>query len=144
MNSGAGIRDLIDERVRAVRSQDSSTLAGRPTDDVITFDVLPPLVSRGRTAMIDHLHRWFDGFAGPIDYRVRDVVVSAEENLGFASFSYHVGGTLKSGDSVDMWVRATLCCRLVDGVWRIVHDHESVPFDPASGQALISLPPETR
>jgi SnoaL-like domain len=59
----------------------------------------------------------------------------------FCSFLYHVGGTLKTGDEVNMWVRATLCCRRIDGRWRIVHDHESVPFDPATGQALISLEP---
>jgi len=41
-----------------------------------------------------------------------------------------------------MWVRATLCCRRVDGTWRIVHDHESVPFDPATGRAEISLRPQ--
>lgn len=67
---------------------------------------------------------------------------SVEHDLGFCSFVYHVGGTLVSGDAVDMWVRATLCCRRFDGTWRIVHDHESVPFDPETGQAQIGLRPE--
>jgi hypothetical protein len=40
---------------------------------------------------------------------------------------------------VDMWVRATLVCRRQDGSWRIVHDHESVPFDTGTGKALIDL-----
>jgi ketosteroid isomerase-like protein len=48
---------------------------------------------------------------------------------------------LHSGAAVDMWVRATLDCRRVDGRWLIVHDHESVPFDPGTGRALISLRP---
>jgi len=34
-----------------------------------------------------------------------------------------------------MWMRATLCCcRSIDGRWLIKHDHESVPYDPTSGQ----------
>jgi len=136
------LRDLVDERVQAVRSRDIATLAARPVDDVITFDVLPPLNSRGSHATVDHLQQWFDGYAGPIDYTVRDVQVSASDELGFCSFLYHVGGTLKTGDAVNMWVRATLCCRRMGGRWRIVHDHESVPFDPATGQALISLEPQ--
>lgn len=41
------LRDLVDERVRAVGERDSVTLAARPADDVITFEVLPPLNSRG-------------------------------------------------------------------------------------------------
>jgi ketosteroid isomerase-like protein len=40
-----------------------------------------------------------------------------------------------------MWVRAALCCRRVDGRWLITHDHESVPFDAETGQALTSLRP---
>jgi ketosteroid isomerase-like protein len=70
------------------------------------------------------------------------VQVSAGGDLGFCSFLYHVGGTLKTGDDVNMWVRATLVCRRIDGRWRIAHDHESVPFDPATGQALLNLAPQ--
>jgi len=142
MNAESELRDLVDERVRAVRERDSATLATRPADDVITFDVLPPLNSRGNQATADHLQEWFDGYAGPIAYSVHDVQVSAEGDLGFCSFLYHVGGTLRTGDQVNMWVRATLCCKRIDGRWRIVHDHESVPFDPATGQALVSLEPQ--
>ncbi len=142
MNASQELRDLIDERVRAVRERDSATLAGRPAADVVTFDVLAPLNSRGSQATVKHLQTWFDGYDGPIDYSAHDVQVSAGGDLGFCSFLYHVGGTLKTGDDVNMWVRATLCCRRIEGRWRIVHDHESVPFDPATGQALLSLEPQ--
>jgi uncharacterized protein (TIGR02246 family) len=142
MNAERELRDLIDERVRAVRERDSATLATRPAEDVITFGVLPPLNSRGSQATVEHLRAWFDGYDGPIDYSAHDVQASAQGDLGFCSYLYHVGGTLKTGDQVNMWVRATLCCRRIDGRWRIVHDHESVPFDPATGQALISLEPQ--
>ena len=142
MTAARELRDLVDERVRAVRERDSATLAARPAEDVITFDVLPPLNSRGSQATVEHLQTWFDGYDGPIDYSAHDLQVSAQDDLGFCSFLYHVGGTLKTGDAVNMWVRATLCCRRIDERWRIVHDHESVPFDPVTGQALISLEPQ--
>jgi ketosteroid isomerase-like protein len=58
MNAERELRDLVDERVRAVRARDSATLAARPTDDVITFDVLPPLNSRGSQATVEHLQEW--------------------------------------------------------------------------------------
>jgi ketosteroid isomerase-like protein len=40
-----------------------------------------------------------------------------------------------------MWVRASLGLRRVGGRWLIVQDHESVPFDPSTGQALLDLRP---
>ncbi len=141
MSAEQELRDLVEERVRAVRAKDRGTLAGHPADDVVTFDVLPPLNSRGSGAVLDHLDQWLDSYAGPIGYDVRDLRVTAAGDLGFCSFLYHVGGTLKTGGQVDMWVRATLCFRRIDGRWRIVHDHESVPFDPSTGRALISLQP---
>jgi ketosteroid isomerase-like protein len=67
--------------------------------------------------------------------------VTAGGDVGFCSFLYHVSGTLAVGGEVDMWVRATLCCRRIDGRWLVTHDHESVPFDPTSGQALTDLEP---
>lgn len=142
MNPELELRDLIDERVRSVHERDSATLAARPAEDVITFDVLPPLNSRGSQATLEHLQAWFDGYDGPIDYSAHDVQVTAQGDLGFCSYLYHVAGTLKTGAQVDMWVRATLCCRRIDGRWRIVHDHESVPFDPATGQAVTNLEPQ--
>lgn len=135
------LRQLVLERVAAVRAKDPEPLAARQATDVVVFDLLPPLHSRGSGAVEEKTRAWFAAYDGEIDYEVRDLLVTAEGNVGFCSFVYHVSGTLVGGPAVDMWVRATLGCRRVDGRWLIVHDHESVPFDPASGQALIDLKP---
>ena len=135
------LRNLVAERVAAVRAKDAEALAARQADDIVIYDVLPPLKSQGRDAGVDKTQAWFDNYASDIDYQVHDLNVAADDQLGFCSFLYHVGGTLNSGDAVDMWGRATLCCIRLDGQWRIVHDHESVPFDPETGQALVSLQP---
>lgn len=135
------IRAVVEERVQAVRAKDPAPLAARHDDDVVTFDVLPPLLRRGPGPVIAKTQQWFDGYASDIGYRVEELDVWAEGDLGFCSFAYNVEGTLQSGDDVDMWVRATLGLRRVDGTWRIVHDHESVPFDPATGRAVIDLAP---
>ena len=135
------LRDLVAERVASVRAKDTAPLVARQADDVVAFDVVPPLRSRGNEAVAARIQEWFDSYASDIDYEVRDLAVAADGDVGFCSFVYHVDGTLASGGDVDMWVRATLCCRRIGGEWRIVHDHESVPFDPTTGHALINLEP---
>lgn len=41
-----------------------------------------------------------------------------------------------------MWVRATTCWRKVDGRWRVVHEHVSVPFYmDGSEKAAVDLKP---
>lgn len=136
------LRDLVAERVAAVRAKDTAPLAARMDDDVVEFNVLPPTRVVGRAALAEGTQAWFDGYATDIDYTVHELTVAADGELGCAWFLYHVGGTLAAGDEVNMWVRATLCCRRIDGQWRIVHDHESVPFDPETGKALIGLAPD--
>jgi uncharacterized protein (TIGR02246 family) len=135
------LRELVEERVAAVRAKDPAPLADRQHPDLIAFNVVPPLHSRGSAGVADQTEAWFDAYASDIGYEVRELHVTSDGDLGFCSFLYHVSGMLAAGGEVDMWVRATLCCRRTDGRWLITHDHESVPFDPASGQALISLAP---
>lgn len=135
------LRQVVLERVAAVRARDPEPLAARQAPDVIGFDVLPPLQSRGSEAVEEKTQAWFDSYTGKISYEVRDLHIAADGDVGFCCFVYHVSGTLIAGDEVDMWVRATLGCRRVEGRWLITHDHESVPFDPASGRALTDLNP---
>lgn len=103
--------------------------------------MLPPLHSWGSEAVEEKTRAWFESYAGEIGYEVRDLYIAADGDVGFCSFVYHVSGALVAGNEVDMWVRATPGFRRRDGEWLIVHDHESVPFDPASGQALVDLRP---
>lgn len=135
------LRDIVRERVDAVRAKDPLPLAARQAPDIVTFDVLPPLHARGSDAVEAKTQAWFDAYAGDIGYEVQDLQVTARDDVGFCSFLYHVSGTLASGGEVDMWVRATLGCRRVDGKWLITHDHESVPFDAETGLALTDLNP---
>jgi len=136
-----GLRDLVAERVAAVQAKNPEPLAARQAPDVITFNVLPPLHMQGKDAVLQQTQAWFDAYASDIGYDVHHLSVDADGDLGFCSLLYHVSGTLAAGGDVDMWVRATLCCRCVDGMWLITHDHESVPFDATTGKALIDLQP---
>jgi uncharacterized protein (TIGR02246 family) len=141
MDSERELHAVVAERVAAVVSKDPGPLAARQHPDIVMFNVLPPLGTRGGGAVEDATRSWFDAYASDIGYEVRDLQVTADGDVGFCSFLYHVTGTLKAGSDVDMWVRATLGCQRIDGRWLIVHDHESVPMDPATGQALTNLTP---
>jgi uncharacterized protein (TIGR02246 family) len=135
------LRSLIDDRVAAIARRDAEALANVQADDVLACNLMPPLRIRGADGVAGQLGRWFDGYADGPGYEVRDLQVDAEGDLGYCAFLYHVTGTLHSGDEVSMWVRATLVAKRVDGVWRVIHGHESIPWDPETGQGLPGLEP---
>ena len=72
---------------------------------------------------------------------MRDLSITTGEDVAFCHYLYRVSGTRTDGGAVAMWVRATLCFRKVDGAWVVTHEHDSVPFDPASGKASLGLKP---
>jgi PhnB protein len=51
-------------------------------------------------------------------------------------------GTKTDGEEVDLWYRVTVGLHQEDGAWRIVHEHESVPFHmDGSYRAAVDLSP---
>jgi uncharacterized protein (TIGR02246 family) len=135
------LEGLIDERVAAIAARDGDRLAARQHADVLAFNVLPPLKLTGNAAVEEQMQAWFEAYRDGPRYNVHDLRIDAERDLGYCAFIYHVSGTLADGTDVSMAVRATLVCKRIDGQWRIVHDHESVPFDPQTGMALTDLQP---
>ena len=135
------IREIIEGRVAAVRAKDVGGLLTHHAPDVLTFDVLDPLRNAGSDAVRGRAEKWLSAYDGPVGYEVRDLSVTAGEAVAFCHYLYRVSGTLKAGDEVNMWVRATVCFNKADGEWKIVHEHQSVPFDVRTGKASLDLTP---
>ena len=137
----AQIRALIEARAKAVHAKDIEGLLENIAPDILSFDVLNPLQKTGLDAERESAEAWISSYQSAIGYEIRDLSVSTGEEVAFSHYLYHVTGTTTDGSDVDMWVRATTCFRKIQGEWMIVHEHQSVPFDPESGQASLDLKP---
>jgi ketosteroid isomerase-like protein len=75
-------------------------------------------------------------------YEVRDLMITAGDDVAFGRCFGRLGGTLKNGTATSgMWVRATFCFQQIDGNWLIAHDQVSVPLDIPSGKGVTDLEP---
>ncbi len=137
----ARIRELIEERVRALRAGDVDALMSAHAPDIVTFDALDPLRYVGSEAVRERAAQWLSWYQGPIGYEVRDLSVKAGDEAAFCHYLYRVTGTMTNGREVDMWVRSTVCFRKDEGAWVVAHEHTSVPFDAESGKASVDLKP---
>ncbi|HEV2783937.1 MAG TPA: nuclear transport factor 2 family protein [Actinophytocola sp.] len=124
----AHIRELVTGQEAAMRARDAEWLASRYAPEAVTFTLAPPL----RNADVldaDWLRTWFSGFAGPIDFEVRDLTVTAGEDVAFCHSLNRLSATPQgSPEGFELWFRATVGLRKVDGAWRITHEHTSTPF----------------
>jgi uncharacterized protein (TIGR02246 family) len=139
--SEAQIRALIDDRVKAIRAKDVDAAMSSVAPHVLTFDVVNPLQYVGSGGMRKRAEEWFSTFRGPLEYELRDLHVAVGDDVAFSHSLNRVSATTTDGRKLDMWWRATVCYRKIDGKWMITHEHSSVPFDVESGEASLGLKP---
>ncbi|HZB69240.1 MAG TPA: nuclear transport factor 2 family protein [Sphingomicrobium sp.] len=140
----AEIKAVIDERIAAIGDKDAARAIACLADDVVAFELAPPL-SLAADAVRDRagFASWLAGFE-EIAIEMRDLVIEADERIGFARALHHLTGTLVGGRPVSLWLRSTLCFRREPDGWRIAHAHSSVPMlMDGSFRAATNLEPGT-
>ena len=138
--NGLAIRELIDG-LKAIRAKDINGVMSVFSPEVVSFDVGPPLQHGGGEAFIKRWQDLFASYQNLIDYEIRDLTITAGDDLAFSHSLNRISGTLKNGRKTDRWLRWTACYRKTDGKWQIVHEQVSVPVDMATGQARFDLTP---
>lgn len=137
------VRELLAGFVAAMRVGDADAVVARFAPDAVAFTLAPPLVSPDwRDA--GAVRAWLSTFDGPVDYEIRDLVVTVGGDVGFCHSVNRLSATPRGGSgSFDLWFRSTVCVVRVDGGWRVAHEHSSVPFYmDGSFRAAVDLRPE--
>lgn len=137
----ADIRGVIATWADSFRSRNVEAAMRLHAPDVVSFDMVPPLRYQG---IDDYRSAWramFDAFEGPIEVEVRDLSVTVGDGVAFTFSMNRFCGTATDGQKVDYWWRWTACFERLDGKWLIVHDHQSLPTDFATGTSVQTLEP---
>lgn len=140
-NNEAQIRQLMDDQVKAIRAKDSNAVMSDFAPDALLFDLINPLQYVGADAGRKRAEEWLSSFQGPLGYEIRDLGITASDDVAFCHSLNKVNGTTKDGKKIEMWWRATVCFRKIDGKWMVTHEHSSVPFDMKSSKASFDLKP---
>jgi uncharacterized protein (TIGR02246 family) len=137
----AAIRQLIADRVAAVRNKDVRTLVSHFAADVRSFDVVNPLQVSGADAIRKRLEQWLGSFRAPVDFETKDLQIALGSEVAYCHFLSGVNATMAGDTRVHMWYRTTVCYQKIEGRWFITHEHDSVPFDVDTGMASLNLTP---
>ena len=135
------IRGWLDHWTKAVSAKDVDRVMELYTEDVVAYDVVPPLQYVGKAAYRADYQQFFSQYESDLHVETRDLQVGASGELGYATGLQMISGTLKHGGKSGVWVRFTSLYRKVDGKWIDFHDHVSVPADIESGKAMLELKP---
>ncbi len=112
-----------------------------PGTTLTSFDIVGPLQFKGAEAYRKDYADFFAQFSGPIHVDYPDMQIVADNNVAIAYGLERLTGTMTNGTRVDMWLRYTEGLKRINGQWRIIHEHISVPVDLDTGKAKLDLKP---
>lgn len=123
------IKALIEAWADAVRRHDLSGILAHHEQHIVMFDVPPPLQSRG---MDEYKKTWdlFFRYHKPSQaFDIEELGITAGEDVAFAVAIMRCGSATFSGSPEEggFLFRLTIGLRKIDGLWRVAHEHHSVP-----------------
>ena len=140
-NDEAEIKRVIEGGVEAIRDKNIEDVMSLYAQEVVSFDIVPPLRYMGADAFRKPWEEVFSSFQGPIGYEILDLNITAGDDVAFTYSLNRISGTMKNGLKTDLWLRWTACFRKINGKWLIVHHQNSVPVDLEHGKAVLDGKP---
>ena len=122
------IRQLLEEWTRVTREGPQDDVLKNHSDNVLIYDVLPPLKYESAATYRASWNEWQPDAQGDMQFELEDLNVTSSPEVAFAHGLLQCGGTLPGGKSFRDTVRATFCLRKVGGGWKVSHQHISKPY----------------
>ena len=123
----AQIRALIEQWSKAVRDENRAAIRADHDADILMFDVPPPFLSRGLDAYMATWDTFFASVEKPVSFAFHDVEVSCVVDVAFATAAGRCVNIDSHGKREPLEFRLTMGLRKIDGKWRIMHEHHSLP-----------------
>lgn len=136
----AQIRQLISEQQRVICAKDVNQIMAHYADEVILFDVKPPFQTKGKEAVRRVWSECLPYFPNAFEMETRDLTIAVNDDLATAHWLFRFQGE-QDHPAMQQWLRATAVCQKHQGDWQILHEHISVPFNPQTSQAVLTLNP---
>ena len=126
-NDEAQIHALIERWAKAVREANWSAIRADHDPEILMFDVPPPLLSRGLDAYMATWETFWSWSEKPVTFEFHDVEVTCGQDVAFATAVGKCAGIDSNGNREALEFRLTLGLRKIDGAWRVMHEHHSLP-----------------
>jgi uncharacterized protein (TIGR02246 family) len=126
-NDEAQIRELIERWAKAVREEDRAAIQADHDPGILMFDVPPPFLSRGLDEYMATWETFFASSENPVGFAFHDVEVTCGQDVAFATAIGRCVNIESKGKREPLDFRLTMGLRKIDGRWRVMHEHHSLP-----------------
>lgn len=128
MSDEQQISDILQSWAANTRRNNKDAILANHADDVVIFDVLPPMKYHGVEAYRKSWDDWQPDTVGEGVFELQNLELTVGGDVAFAHAFIHCGGTTANGKTFEDLVRATFCLRKITGKWVVTHQHISMPM----------------
>jgi uncharacterized protein (TIGR02246 family) len=121
------IRALIERWAKAVREEDSEGIRADHDPAILMFDVPPPFLSRGLDAYMATWETFFSRAEKPVAFDFHDLKITVGTDVAFATATGRCVDVDPKGKGEELEFRLTMGLKKIDGRWRVMHEHHSLP-----------------
>jgi uncharacterized protein (TIGR02246 family) len=122
------IRSLIENWAKAVRAMEIDKVAASHTDDMVMFDVPPPVAVRGLSAYRETWPPFFKWLSeGDAAFEIASLEITAGDDVAFATALLRCASRAELEKDATPRLRLTVGLRKDRGRWAIAHEHHSFP-----------------
>jgi ketosteroid isomerase-like protein len=119
------IRDLIKNWERSVNAKDINGVLAGHSNDILLFDVVEPIQSKGIDAYkVSWEQQFFPWYGDDGAFKIDELKVFAGNDIAFCHGFIYCSGTEK-GQKVSLKIRLTVGLKKINGEWVVVHEHHS-------------------
>ncbi len=138
----ADIRRTFAAWTAAVEARDLDGITANHTADSVLYDAIPPYKTIGKEAIRQAWANCLPYFPEAFATECRDIIVHVAGDVGVVHGLFHFVPTPADDPSGQTWMRMTIVYRRSDGIWKVLHEHVSVPFNPLNNQAWFIKQPD--
>jgi uncharacterized protein (TIGR02246 family) len=120
---------LIERWRAAVRNENRDAIRRDHDADMLMFDVPPPFLSRGLDAHMATWELFFSSVEKPVAFDFHDIEITAGEDVAFATATGNCVNIDSKGNREPLQFRLTMGLRKIEGQWRVMHEHHSLPAE---------------
>ena len=130
----AEIRGLLAAWNAAFEAKDVVALTANYLPVSVLYDAIPPYKLVGRDAIRQFWANILPHFPEKFQSEHRDLTIHVAGDVALVHGLHHFLTTPVDHPCGQTWVRRTIGFRRIDGEWRVVHEHVSLPHNPANNQ----------
>jgi uncharacterized protein (TIGR02246 family) len=121
------IRAIITRWAEAVRREDLPAIRADHDANILMFDVPPPFLSRGIEAYMATRQLFFSNVEKPITFNFEAIEITAGADVAFVTAKGRCVNIDRAGRREPLELRLTMGLKNIDGQWRVMHEHHSLP-----------------